>query len=138
MENEMITFVTPPMLEGSSSSMVVAPPLLQYQLSNGVIRKTKQWMMKQMLEGDGMLLLLLTSLTYMKRSEGILTNLVCHSNIGHTFALNIVINYRMSVIRKKNKSRLKLKRYKVNTNVKKLCQKNKLEVVDQHGHGLHK
>jgi hypothetical protein len=43
----------------------------------------------------------------------------------------------MSVIGKKNKSRTKSRRWKVNTNVKKLCQKNKLEVMDQHGHGLH-
>ncbi len=64
MENEMTTIVTPPLLEGSLSSMVVAPRLLQYQLSNDVIRRKKQWMMKQMLEGDGVILLLLTSLTY--------------------------------------------------------------------------
>jgi len=29
MENEMTTIVAPPLVEGSSSSMVVAPPLLQ-------------------------------------------------------------------------------------------------------------
>jgi hypothetical protein len=57
-------------------------------------------MMKQMLEGDGMMLL--TSLTYMKKSGGILTNLVCHSNIGHTFTPNTIVNCRMGVIGKKN------------------------------------
>jgi hypothetical protein len=85
-----------------------------------------------------MLLLLLTSLSYMKRSEGILTNLVCHSNIGHTFTLNTIINCQMSVIGKKNKSRTNLKICKANIDIKKLCQKNKLKVVDQHSHGLHK
>ncbi len=32
-------------------------------------------MVKQILDGDGVILLLLTSLTYMKKSEGVLTNL---------------------------------------------------------------
>ncbi len=41
MENEMTTIVAPPLLEGSLSSMVVAPTLLQYQLSNNIIRKNK-------------------------------------------------------------------------------------------------
>ncbi len=92
MENEMTTIEAPPLFEGSLSSMVVAPTLLQYQLSNGVIRKKKR-MMKQMLEGDGVILLLLTSSIYMKRSGGVLTNLICHSNIGHTFAPNTMVNY---------------------------------------------
>jgi len=69
--NEMTTIVAPPLLEGFLSSMVVSPTLLQYQLSNNIIRKKRQWMMKQMLEGDGVILLLLTSLTYMKRSGGV-------------------------------------------------------------------
>jgi len=41
MENEMITFVTPPMLEGSSSSMVVAPPLLQLPIVKWCHKKNK-------------------------------------------------------------------------------------------------
>jgi hypothetical protein len=61
------------------------------------------------------------------------SNLVHHSNIGHTFAPNTIVNCQMNVIEKKNKSR----RWKVNTDIKKLCQKNKLKVVDQHGHALH-
>jgi hypothetical protein len=57
--------------------------------------------MKQMLEGDGMMFLL-TSSIYMKRSGGILANIICHSNIGHTFAPNTIINYQNSVVIKKN------------------------------------
>ncbi len=110
MENEMATIVAPPLLKRFSSSMVVAPPLVQLSIVKQCHKKKKQWMMKQMLEGDGVILLLLTCLTYMKRSGGVLTNLVCHSNIGHTFALNIIVNCRMNVIGKKNKSRTKVKR----------------------------
>jgi len=110
MENEMTTMVAPPLLKGFSSSMVVAPPLLQLSIVKQCHKKKKQWMMKQMLKGDGVILLLLTSLTYMKRSGGILTNLVCNSNIGHTFASNTIVNCQMNVIGKKNKSRTKLRR----------------------------
>jgi hypothetical protein len=63
----------------------------------------KEWMMKQMLKGDGAMLCLLISLIYMKKSGSVLMNLVCHSNIEHTFAPNIVINCLMNVIAKKNK-----------------------------------
>jgi hypothetical protein len=59
--------------------------------------------MKQMFKVDGMLLPLLISLVYMKRSEGILTNFICPSNIGHTFSLNTIINCWMNVVVKKNK-----------------------------------
>jgi hypothetical protein len=59
--------------------------------------------MKQMLKRDGMILLLFTSSTYMKRSESVLTNLVYCSNTKHTFALNTIVNYWISVIAKKNK-----------------------------------
>ncbi len=72
----------------------------------------------------------------MKKSGGVLTNFVCHSNIRHTFTLNNIVNCEMNVITKKNKSRTKLKRWMVTIDVKKLCQKNKLEVGDQHGHGV--
>ncbi len=96
MDNEMTTMVAPPLIKGSSSSMVVAPPLLQLSI-------VKEWMMKQMLKGDGVLLLLLTSLICMKRSVGVLTNLVCHSNIGQTFESNTIINCWMNVIENKNK-----------------------------------
>jgi hypothetical protein len=92
MEIEMTTIVAPPLVEGSSSSMVVAPPLLQLSIVKRCHKK-KSWMMKQILEGVGVILLLLTSLTYMKRSGGVLTNLVCHSNIGHTFTPNTIVNY---------------------------------------------
>jgi hypothetical protein len=92
MENEMTTIVVPPLVEVSSSSMVVTPPLLHLPIVKWCHKKKRKWMMKQILEGDGVILLLLTSLTYMKRSGGVLPNLVCHSNIGHTFAPNTIIN----------------------------------------------
>jgi hypothetical protein len=38
-------------------------------------------------------IILITSSTYMKMSGGVLTNLVYCSNIGHTFALNTIVNY---------------------------------------------
>jgi hypothetical protein len=59
--------------------------------------------MKQMLKVDGMMLPLLISLIYMKISEGILTNFICHSSIGHTFTLNTIINCWMNIVVKKNK-----------------------------------
>jgi hypothetical protein len=54
-ENEMKTIVAPPLLEGSSSSIVVAPPLLQLPIVE-LCHKEKKRMMKQMLEGDGVML----------------------------------------------------------------------------------
>jgi hypothetical protein len=61
--------------------------------------------------------------------------------IGHTFTPNIIFNCQMNVATKKNKTRIKLrtklKRWKVSIDMKQLCKKNKSEVVDQHGHGLH-
>ncbi len=62
-------------------------------------RSNKWW--KKMLEGDG-IMFLRTSLIYMKRSGGVLASSICHSNIGHTFASNTIINYQMSVVTKKN------------------------------------
>jgi len=85
-----------------------------------------------MLKRDGMILLLFTSSTYMKRSESVLTNLVYCSNTKHTFALNIIFNYWISVIAKKNKIEKMNDEYQH----QKLCWKNKLKVANQHGHGL--
>ncbi len=41
MENELITIVAPPLFEGSSSSMVVAPPLLQLSIVKWCHKKKK-------------------------------------------------------------------------------------------------
>ncbi len=41
MENEMITIVAPPVLEGSSSSMVFAHPLLQLPIVKWCHKKNK-------------------------------------------------------------------------------------------------
>jgi len=49
-ENEMKTIVAPPLLEGFSSSIVVAPPLLQLPIVK-LCHKKKKGMMKQMLKG---------------------------------------------------------------------------------------
>jgi hypothetical protein len=57
----------------------------------------------------------------MKISGNVLANLVCRSNIGHTFALKIMINCWMSVITKKNKSITKSKRWKVSIDIKFFC-----------------
>ncbi len=49
-------------------------------------------MMKQMLKGDGMILFLFMFPNYMETRGDVLTNLVYCSNIGHTFALNTIVN----------------------------------------------
>jgi hypothetical protein len=41
MENEMINIVAFPLVEGSSSSMFVAPPLLQLPIVKWCYKKTK-------------------------------------------------------------------------------------------------
>jgi hypothetical protein len=41
MENEMKTIVAPPLVDGSSSSMVVAPPLLQLPIVKQCHKKKK-------------------------------------------------------------------------------------------------
>jgi hypothetical protein len=41
MENEMTTIVAPPLVEGSSSSMVVRPPLLQLPIVKWCHKKKK-------------------------------------------------------------------------------------------------
>jgi hypothetical protein len=65
--------------------------------------------MKQiMFEGNGTLLLLITSLIYRYKNGGILTNLVFYSGIEHTFALNTILSCFMTVVAKKNKSITKL------------------------------
>jgi hypothetical protein len=91
--------------------------------------------MKQMFEGNGVMLFLLTSLICMKKSGNVLTNLVYHSSVGHTFALNTIVNCWMNIVTKKNFYFLIEKR-KVGINIKKLCEENKLEVTNQHGHSL--
>jgi len=69
-------------------------------------------MMKQMFEGNGMMLFLLTSLICMKKSGNVLTNFVYHSNIGHTFALNTIVDCWMNVVTKKNKFFYKIEKKK--------------------------
>jgi hypothetical protein len=59
--------------------------------------------MKQMLKGDGMILFLFMFPNYMETRGDVLTNLVYCSNIGHTFALNTIVNCWISLIAKKNK-----------------------------------
>ncbi len=99
---------------------IVAPPLV-WLLIVKCCHKRKKMDDETNLEGGEMVLLLLTSLIYMKRSGNVLANLVCRSNIGHTFALKIMINCWISVITKKNKSITKSKRWKVSTNVIFFC-----------------
>jgi len=103
MEDEMLTIVILPLVEGSSSFVVVAPPLVQLSIVKQCQKRKRKWvMMKQMFEGDGVMLFLLTSLICMKKSKDVLTNLVYHSKIGHTFALNTIVNCWMNVVTKKN------------------------------------
>jgi hypothetical protein len=65
MENEMTIIVIPPLVEGFLPSIVVAPPLVQLSIVNQCHKKKKhQMMMRQLLEGDRVILFLLTSLTY--------------------------------------------------------------------------
>jgi hypothetical protein len=68
--------------------------------------------MKQMFEGIGVILFLLTSLICMTKSGDVLTNLVYHSSIGHTFALNTIVNCWMNVVTKKNNFFYKIEKKK--------------------------
>jgi hypothetical protein len=61
-KNEMKTIVASPLLEGSSSSIVVAPPLLQLPIVRQCHKKIKERMMKQMLESG------VANITYSKRT----------------------------------------------------------------------
>lgn len=68
--------------------------------------------MKQMFERNEVMLFSLTSLICMKKSGNVLTNLVYHSSIGHTFALNTIVNCWMNVVTKRTIFSFKLKKKK--------------------------
>jgi hypothetical protein len=102
MEDDMSTIVILPLVEGFSSFIVVAPSLVQLSIVKQCQKRKKMVMMKQIFEGNGVMLFSLTSLICMKKSGNVLTNLVYHSSIRHTFALNTIVNCWMNVVTKKN------------------------------------
>jgi hypothetical protein len=63
--------------------------------------------MKQVLKGEGLMLVLLMFLNCMKKNENDLINFACRSNIEFTFTLNTIIYCSRNIVRKKNKSRIK-------------------------------
>jgi hypothetical protein len=57
MEDEMLTIVILPLVGGSSSFIVVAPLLVQVSIVKQCQKRKRKWvMMKQMFEGDGVML----------------------------------------------------------------------------------
>jgi len=90
MDDEMTMIIIPALEKGFSSPMILAPQLMQFSIVKWCHQKEKK-MMKQMLKGDEMILLLLTSLIYMKKSGGILFGIQALNTYWHQTTLFLAI-----------------------------------------------